>query len=153
MPTAEQMIQQLGIELPAVASALGLYMPALAAGKMVHTSGQLPILSGQLTATGKVPDDVPLSAAQAAARQAALNGLAALRQQIGSLDKVAQIVRLNVFVNSSPGFCDQAQVANGASQLLVEIFGDSGRHTRCAIGVSELPLNAPLELDLVALVK
>jgi enamine deaminase RidA (YjgF/YER057c/UK114 family) len=123
------------------------------AGQVIYTSGQLPTVAGKLTAAGKVPADVSLEAAQAAARQAALNALAAVRSQIGSLDQVQRIVRLNVLVNSSPGFTGQAKVADGASELLLSIFGDAGRHTRCAIGAAELPLNAPVELDLIVEVK
>ena len=99
--------------------------------------------------TGKVPGQVPLEQAQDAARQAVLNALAAVGAEAGSLERVRRVVRLNVFVNSSAGFTDQAKVANGASELLVAVFGDAGRHTRCAIGAAELPLNAPVELDLI----
>jgi len=118
-------------------------------GRLVFTAGQLPSKDGKLIATGKVPTEVPLEQAQAAARQAALNALAAAKSLLGSLDKVARVVRVNVFVNSAEGFSDQPKVANGASELLTEIFGDRGRHTRCAVGAAELPLNAPVELDMV----
>jgi enamine deaminase RidA (YjgF/YER057c/UK114 family) len=109
----------------------------------------LPSKDGKLIATGKVPTEVPLEQAQAAARQAALNALAAAKSLLGSLEEVARVVRVNVFVNSAAGFTDQPKVANGASELLTEIFGDRGRHTRCAVGAAELPLNAPVELDMV----
>ncbi len=153
MPTAEERIQQLAIELPAVAKAVGVYAPAMRIGQFVVTSGQIPTKDGRLTATGKVPGGASLEAAQAAARQAVLNALAAVREQIGSLDEITQIVRLNVFVNSAAGFSDQAAVADGASELLLEVFGEVGRHTRCAVGAAELPLNAPVELDLIVEVR
>jgi enamine deaminase RidA (YjgF/YER057c/UK114 family) len=119
------------------------------AGNLVFTAGQLPGREGKLVATGKVPTDVSLEAAQKAAQVAVLNALAAVVGVAGSLDCVRRIVRLNCFVNSAAGFTDQAKVANGASELLTAIFGEAGKHSRCAIGAAELPLNAPLELDLV----
>lgn len=149
MANVEQKIAALGLELPPCAAPVGSYVPAVRTGKLVFTAGQLPLRGGTLIATGKVPHDVPLDTAQAAARQAALNALAAVRSVAGSLDNVARVVRLNVFVNSTSGFTEQAKVANGASDLLVQVFGDAGRHTRCAIGAAELPLHAPVELDLV----
>ncbi len=147
--TAEQKLQELGLELPAVAAPVGAYVPTVQTGNLVYTSGQLPTKDGKLIVAGKVPAEVSLEQAHAAARQACLNALSAVRAEVGSLDRVNRVVRLNVFVNSSAGFTDQAKVANGASELLVEIFGESGKHTRCAIGVAELPLNAPVELDLI----
>jgi len=153
----EARLKAMGIELPAVPAPVGAYVPAVRAGDLIFTAGQLPMTGGKLLAGGKVPTDVPLEAAQAAARQACLNALAAVRAEVGSLDSVARVVRLNVFVNSAAGFTEQAKVANGASELLAEIFGDAAcgepgraaRHTRCAIGAAELPLNAPVELDMV----
>jgi enamine deaminase RidA (YjgF/YER057c/UK114 family) len=148
--TPEQKLQSLGIELPVCAKPVGAYVPAVRTGNLVLTAGQLPMKDGTLTASGKTPDDVSLQDAQLAARQALLNALSALRAEAGSLDNVSRIVRLNVLVNSSPGFTDQAQVANGASDLLLELFGEAGRHTRTAVGAAELPLNAPVELDITA---
>jgi enamine deaminase RidA (YjgF/YER057c/UK114 family) len=104
---------------------------------------------GELLAAGKVPAEVDIDTAQAAARQAALNALAAVAGEVGSLSAVRRIVRVNVFVNSAAGFTDQAKVANAASDLLAEIFAEAGRHTRCALGAAELPLNSPVELDLI----
>jgi enamine deaminase RidA (YjgF/YER057c/UK114 family) len=125
----------------------------LRTGNRIYTSGQLPTLEGRLLVAGKVPEEVETTKAQAAAAMAVLNALAAieleLTSQDGELDDIQQIIRMNVFVNSSPGFADQATVANGASELLVHAFGSIGRHTRCAIGAAELPLNAPVELDLL----
>lgn len=148
--TPEMKIQQMGLALPEVAKPAGAYIPAVRTGNLIFTAGQLPMRDGKLIAAGKVPSpEVSLQQAQEAARQAVLNALAAVKAQIGSLDNIRQIVRLNVYVNSSAGFTEQAKVANGASELLGEIFGDCGKHTRCAVGVAELPLNATVELDLI----
>ena len=149
--TASEQLQAHGITLSSPPPAVGAYRPAVRTGRLVFTSGQLPFEpNGELAATGKVPHDVSLDAAQAAARRAVINALAALAAEVGDIDRVTRIVRLNVFVNSSPGFTAQADVANGASHLLKDIFGDAGQHTRCAVGVAELPLNSPVELDLIA---
>ena len=145
----EKRLTELGIDLPPAPKPMGSYVPAVRTGRLVFTAGQLPMKDGKLLAEGKVPDPVDLATAQAAARRAALNALAAIKAEIGSLDSVARIVRLNCFVNSAPGFTDQAQVANGASDALTEIFAEAGLHTRCAIGAAELPLNAAVELDLI----
>ncbi len=147
--SASDKLRELGLTLPPAAAPVGAYVPTVRAGGLIFTSGQLPMADRKLTATGKVPTDVSLADAQAAAAQAVLNALAAVAAETGSLDAIARVVRLNVFVNSSPGFTDQAKVANGASDLLLAIFGDAGRHTRCAIGAAELPLDAPVELDLI----
>jgi len=146
--TIQQKLTDLGIDLPTVAAPVGAYVPAVRTGNLICTAGQLPFVDGALTATGKVPGDVSVEAAQVGARVAVLNALAAVNALAGSLDAVTQVVRVNVFVNSSPGFTDQAKVANGASDLIAEIFGEAGRHTRCAIGAAELPLNAPVEIDI-----
>ncbi|MCP4379773.1 MAG: RidA family protein [bacterium] len=148
--TPEQKLQSLGIELPPTAAPVGAYVPVVQTGSLAITSGQLPMKDGSLMARGKVPADVSVPEAQLAARQALLNALSALRSEIGTLENVSRIVRLNVLVSSSPGFTDQAKVANGASDLLLEVFGDIGKHTRTAIGAAELPLNAPVELDITA---
>jgi len=142
-------LTELGIDLPAPPKPVGAYVPTVRTGALIFTAGQLPGKDGTLIATGKVPTDVSLEAAQAGARQAALNALAAVAAEVGSLDAVTRVVRVNCFVNSSPGFTDQAKVANGASNVLKDIFGDAGLHTRCAIGAAELPLNAAVELDLI----
>jgi enamine deaminase RidA (YjgF/YER057c/UK114 family) len=151
--TVADNLRRLGLSLPAAPKPVGAYLPAVRTGNLIFTSGQLPLRDGKLIAAGKVPADVPAPLAYEAARQAALNALAVIHEHAGGLDNVARVVRLNVFVASSPGFTDQAKVANGASELLVDLFGDAGRHTRCAIGAAELPLNAPVELDLVVEVK
>jgi enamine deaminase RidA (YjgF/YER057c/UK114 family) len=147
--TVEAKLKELGIDLPPPAKPLGTYVPAVRAGGLVFTSGQVPLKGENLVATGKVPTEVSLEQAQASARTAVLNALSAVRAEVGTLDAVARIVRMNVFVNSAPGFTGQAAVANGASELLCELFGEAGRHTRCAIGAAELPRNAPVEIDLV----
>jgi len=145
----EERLKELGVALPAAARPVGAYVAAVKAGGMAFTAGQLPLAEGRMAATGKVPGEVSVEGAQAAARQSVLNALAAVRAELGTLDRVRRVVRLNVYVNSSAGFTDQAKVANGASELLVAVFGEAGRHTRCAIGAAELPLNAPVELDLI----
>ena len=146
---AEEKLKEMGLELPAVAPPVGAYVPAVRVGELLFTAGQIPTCAGELIAAGKVPVEVPLELARSAARQACLNALAAIKAEAGSLDAVRRVVRLNVYVNSADDFTDQAKVANAASELLVELFGDAGRHSRCAIGAAELPLNAPVELDLI----
>ena len=157
--TPEEKLQKLGLELPSAPAPVGAYVPAVRTGTLILTAGQIPVRDGELLAAGKVPTDVPPDVAAAAAMQAALNALAAIRQVLGDgetpgeLSRVVRVVRMNVFVNSAPGFTGQAGVANAASELLVGAFGEAGRHTRCAIGAAELPLNAPVELDLVVEVR
>jgi len=151
--TIEARLGELGIVLPPAPAPVGAYVPAVRTGTLVYTSGQIPLRDGHLIAAGKVPTEVSVEAAADAARQAALNALAVLDAEVGGLDNIARIVRVNVFVASAPGFTGQATVANGASELLAAVFGDAGRHTRCASGAAELPLNAPVELDIIAEVK
>ena len=151
--TVRDKLTELGLQLPQTARPAGKYAPPVRAGQLAFTSGQLPIRDGTLLLTGKVPADVPMKDAQQCAAQACLNALAALEGLLGNLDSIEQIVRLNVFVNSSPGFVEQAHVANGASELLNQIFGQAGVHTRCAVGAAELPLHSPVELDLVVQVR
>lgn len=157
--TPEQRLSKFGLDLPAPARPVGAYVPAVRTGDLIFTAGQIPVRDGELLAKGKVPSEVPADVAEAAAIQAALNALAAVKQALGDGDtpgdlaRVTRVVRMNVFVNSSPGFSDQAKIANAASELLVAAFGDAGKHTRCAIGAAELPLNAPVELDLVVEVR
>ena len=157
--TPERRLVELGLELPDAAKPVGAYVPAVRTGNLIFTSGQIPMRKGELLAKGKVPTDVRADIAEAAAIQAALNALAAVKLALGDGDKpgelarVTRIVRMNVFVNSSPGFTDQAKIANAASELLLAAFGEAGRHTRCAIGAAELPLDAPVELDLVVEVR
>lgn len=148
----EARLAELGIQLPDVAPPVAAYVPAVVTGQHVYTSGQLPFTAGALPATGKVGDGhglVPADDAKAYARTAALNALAAVRAEIGSLDRVTRIVKLVGFVASDPSFTGQPGVINGASELLGEIFGDAGRHARSAVGVAVLPLDSPVELELI----
>jgi len=153
--TPEQRLAELGLDLPDAARPVGAYIPAVRTGNLIFTSGQIPMRNGELLAKGKVPTDVRADIAEAAAIQAALNALAAVKLALGDGDKpgelarVTRVVRMNVFINSAPGFTAQAKIANAASELLLAAFGQAGRHTRCAIGAAELPLDAPVELDLV----
>jgi enamine deaminase RidA (YjgF/YER057c/UK114 family) len=148
----EARLAELGIELPEVAAPVAAYVPAVVAGSLVYTSGQLPFVSGALPATGKVGDGhglVPADDAKGYARTAVLNGLAAIRAEIGSLDRITRIVKVVGFVASDPAFTGQPGVINGASEALGEIFGDTGRHARSAVGVAVLPLDSPVEVELV----
>ncbi len=146
-------LNELGLVLPAVAAPVGDYVPAVRSGNLVLTSGQLPTVDGQLIATGKVPDPITIEAAQAAARTAALNAIAAIASVTGNVEHIERIVRLGVFVASCAGFTAQPQVANGASQLMGELFGECGKHARAAVGVFELPLGAAVEIELIAQVR
>ncbi|GJQ26381.1 MAG: LysR family transcriptional regulator [Phycisphaerae bacterium] len=148
--TPSEKLTQLGLTLPPAPQAIGSYLPGIRAGRLIFVSGQLPFLNGQLTATGKVATEVDLEAARAAARQAGLNALAIAADVAGGIDRIGRIVRLAVFVNSAPGFSDQPKVANGASDLMVEIFGEAGRHARAAVGAAALPMNAAVEVELMA---
>jgi enamine deaminase RidA (YjgF/YER057c/UK114 family) len=139
---------ELGIELPEVAKPLACYVPAVRAGDLVYTSGQLPMQAGELAATGKLGADVSPEQGKALARICALNALAAVDSLVG-IDAVTRVVKVVGFVASAPGFNGQPGVVNGASDLLAEVFGDRGSHARSAVGVSELPLDAPVEVELV----
>jgi enamine deaminase RidA (YjgF/YER057c/UK114 family) len=151
--TAEEKLKSMGIALPPAPKPVGAYVAAVRTGNLIFVSGQLPFKDGALMMKGHVAADVPLEYAQACARQAALNALAIVAAEIGGLDKVARIVRLVGHVASSPGFIDQAKVVNGASDLVAEVFGDVGRHSRAAVGPAELPLGAPVELEMIVEVK
>lgn len=147
--TVQQKLEQLGLILTPPPAPVGDYLPAVRAGSLAWTSGQLPLQHGEMVATGVVPTATSLNAARASARVACLNALAALAESVESLDAVRRIVRLTVYVASQPDFHDQAKVANGASELLGELFGEAGKHTRCAVGVAALPLDSPVEVDLL----
>ncbi len=152
MSHSEQ-LASLGLELPPVVTPVGSYVPALRDGNTIYTSGQLPMRDGRLTCLGKVGADVTLEDAAAAAELAALNAIAAVASVAGGIDQIEQIIRLSVFVSSAPGFVDQPKVANGGSDLVGKIFGEAGKHARSAVGVAELPLNAAVELEMIARVK
>lgn len=149
MSTPSERLAALGLALPPVAAPVAAYVPATASGPHVLTSGQLPTVSGELIARGKVGAEVSVETAVEAARIAGLNALAAAASVAGGLDAIARIVKATVFVASTPDFTGQPQVANGASQLFVEIFGDAGQHVRSAVGVPVLPLDAPVEIELI----
>ncbi|WP_413318596.1 RidA family protein [Agrococcus sp. 1P02AA] len=142
-------LTELGIELPAVVPPVASYVPAVSTGGLVFTSGQLPMVDGAMPRTGKVGAEVSAEAAALDARQCALNALAAIDAEIGSLDRITRIVKVVGFVASAEGFQGQPGVVNGASDVLGEIFGDAGVHARSAVGVAELPLGAPVEVELV----
>lgn len=148
-PAPSQRLAELGLTLPPVAVPLAAYIPAIVSAGQVLTSGQLPTVQGALVATGKVGGEVTPEQAAQAARVAVLNALAAAASEAGGIDNIRRIVRLVVYVASVPEFTGQPQVANGASELLGEIFGPLGRHVRSAVGVASLPLDAPVELELV----
>ncbi len=148
MTTVTERLQQLRIELPEVAAPVAAYVPAIRTGNQVWTSGQLPFVDGQLAATGKVGEDVTEEEASRLARAAALNGLAAIDALVG-IDKVTRILKIVGYVASAPGFSAQPAVVNGASNLMGEVFGEAGEHARSAVGVAELPLGAPVEVELI----
>ncbi|WP_409184471.1 RidA family protein [Amycolatopsis sp. VS8301801F10] len=145
-------LAELGIELPGVAAPLAAYVPAVRTGSHVYTSGQLPFVDGTLAATGKVGGEVSPEEAKGHARTATLNALAAVHALVG-IDSVVRIVKVVGFVASAEGFTGQPAVVNGASELLGEIFGDAGVHARSAVGVAELPIASPVEVELIVEVK
>lgn len=152
MSQIEARLAELGIDLPNVVPPVASYIPAIVSGSLVFTSGQLPMVSGALPATGKVGDGhglVPAADAREYARISALNALAAIKSVIGSLDRITQIVKVTGFVSSDPAFTGQPGVINGASDVLSEIFGEIGVHSRSAVGVAVLPLDSPVELELI----
>ena len=148
--SAEDRLKELGIELPPAPQPLASYVPVSVSGGFAFVAGQVPMAEGKPLVTGKLGDDIDVATGAEAARRCALQALAALRSELGSLDRVSRIVRLGVFVASASGFTDQPKVANGASDLLAEVFGESGHHARIAVGVSELPLGAPVEVEVLA---
>ena len=147
--TPEERITELGLTLPQPVQPVAVYVPAVRTGSLVFTSGQLPMVAGVLELTGKVGAEVDAAQAHLLARQCALNALAAIKAEVGELSAVRRVVKVVCFVASAPDFIGQPQVANGASELLVAAFGEAGRHARTAIGVAVLPLDAPVELELV----
>ncbi len=147
--TPEERLADLGLTVPEVPKPVAAYIPALRSGSHVFTSGQLPMRDGQLMLSGKVGGEVSHEEAVECARQCALNALAAVRGEVGELSAVKRIVKVVVFVASTPDFTGQPLVANGVSELLGEVFGEAGRHARSAVGVAVLPLDAPVEVELV----
>ena len=145
----EERLAALGLQLPVVTLPLAAYVPAVRTGQYVYTAGQLPVVGGALLMTGKVGADVGVAEAAALARVCALNALAAVASVSGGLAAVVRVVKVTGFVASTPDFTQQAQVVNGASELLLEVFGEAGRHARSAVGMAVLPLDAPVEVELI----
>lgn len=148
MADIKKRLTELGIELPPTAKPAGAYVPALQYGSLVYTSGQVPVVDGKLRRTGKVGAEVSPEDAYDDARQCAINALAAIDGLVG-LDKVVRVIKVLGFVASDPSFTGQPKVINGASELLVEIFGDAGQHARSAVGVAVLPIDSPVEVELI----
>ena len=148
MATNTERLAELGIELPSVAKPVAAYVPAMRTGNLVFTSGQLPFVDGELTHVGHVGAEVSPEEAKEAARTCALNALAAAAAEVG-LDNIVSVVKVVGFVNSAPGFNGQPGVINGASELLGEIFGEAGQHARSAVGVNQLPLDTPVEVEII----
>jgi enamine deaminase RidA (YjgF/YER057c/UK114 family) len=149
MTRLDDRLAELGIVIPSVSTPAGAYVPAVVTGNLVFTAGQLPFVDGVLPATGKVGAEVDADAAKTYARTCALNALAAAQSVIGSLDRVTRVVKVVGFVASDPSFSGQPGVINGASELLGELFGDAGLHARSAVGVAVLPLDSPVEIELI----
>ncbi|HET6729369.1 MAG TPA: RidA family protein [Jiangellaceae bacterium] len=147
--TPEERLAALGLVVPDVVLPVAAYVPAVRTGSYVYTAGQLPMRDGELMRTGKVGSEVGVDEANECARQCALNALAAVRSQVGDLSAVTRVVKVVGFVASAPGFTAQPQVVNGASELLGQVFGDSGQHARSAVGVAVLPLDAPVEIEMI----
>ena len=148
MGRVESKLAELGLQLPNVVPPLAAYVPAVATGEYVFTSGQLPMVDGKLGMTGKVGAEVTAEEAKALARTCALNAIAAVKSVIGDLDRVEQVVKVVGFVASAADFTGQPGVVNGASELLGEVFGEAGVHARSAVGVAVLPLDAPVEVEI-----
>lgn len=145
----DEKIKELGFELPEVAKPLAAYIPAKQVGNLVMTSGQVPLVKGVINYAGKVGSDLSEEEGQKAAQICALNCLAAIKGVIGNLDKIVEVVKLTAFVASAENFTAQPKVANGASELIGEIFGEAGKHVRSAVGVTSLPLNAAVEIEMI----
>ncbi|HEX5850139.1 MAG TPA: RidA family protein [Rubrobacter sp.] len=149
VPSPETRLRELGIDLPAAPAPAGAYVPATRTGNLVFTAGQLPLEGGELTIRGKVGDTVGVEEAREAARLCATNALAAASTQTGGIAGISRVLKVTGFVASAPGFNAQPQVLNGASEFLGEVFGDAGLHARSAVGVAELPMDAPVEVEVV----
>ncbi|NDL60436.1 RidA family protein [Phytoactinopolyspora mesophila] len=149
----EQKLAQLGLDVPVVAAPVASYVPAVRTGSYIYTSGQLPLRDGDLMRTGKVGAEVSPEEAHECAQQCALNALAAVRAEAGELSAITRVVKVVGFVASAAGFTAQPQVINGASELLGKVFGDAGQHARSAVGVAVLPLDAPVEIEMIVEVR
>jgi enamine deaminase RidA (YjgF/YER057c/UK114 family) len=144
-----QRLEAIGIHLPPPPKPVAAYIPAVRVGSTIYVSGQLPLSDGQLLFTGSVPTEVSVEHAQMAARQCLLNGIAAAGSVSGGIEKLGRLIQINGFVQSEKGFSMHPQVINGASELALELMGDAGKHARIAVGVSSLPLNAPVEISFI----
>ena len=153
MTDPAERLAALGLTLPPVAAPGGAYVPAVRAGQFVYTAGQIPTVDGKVLAVGKVGGEIGVADAAGLARTCALNALAAAAAAAGGLEAIRRIVKVTGFVASAPGFTGQPQVVNGASELLIDVFGEDGRHARSAVGVAELPLGVPVEVELIAEVR
>jgi enamine deaminase RidA (YjgF/YER057c/UK114 family) len=149
MGNFEQRIQELGLTLPPVAAPAGAYLPAIVSGNLVFTAGQIPLVDGKLMATGKIGAELTAEQGKEIAQRCALNAVAAVKSVIGDLDRITRIVKVVGFVASTPDFTAQPTVINGASEFLQEVFGEIGKHARSAVGVAALPLDAPVEIELI----
>jgi enamine deaminase RidA (YjgF/YER057c/UK114 family) len=149
MSKVEQRLGELGFTLPEVAAPAGSYLPAIISGNLVFTAGQIPLIDGKLMATGKLGAEITAEYGAEIAQRCALNALAAVKSVLGDLDRVKQVVKVVGFVSSVPEFSSQPAVINGASEFLQQVFGDAGKHARSAVGVSVLPLDAPVEIELI----
>jgi len=145
----DEKLKELSIVIPTPPSPAGSYIPVVTTGNLAFVSGQIPMKEGKVVFEGKVPDEQSLESAREAAKICIINSLAQLKVNLGSLDRITKFVRISGFVNSNPNFIDQPRVINAASDLLVEIFGDIAKHSRIAVGVTSLPLNSTVEIDMV----
>ncbi len=145
----EQILNSKGIKIPEAPKPLASYIPVTKVGNLVFTAGQIPLKDGALAYEGKVGTDITVEEGMKAALICTINCLSVIKSEIGSLDNIKKIVKVTVFVNSADGFTDQPKVANGASDLLVEVFGDAGKHVRSAVGVNELPIGASVEIEMI----
>ena len=149
MPTPEERLQQIGVDLQSPAVPVAAYVPTVRTGNLLYVSGQVPTVDGTPTHHGHLGDDVDLEAGRAAARTCAINVLSALKAELGELSRVRRVVKVTGFVASTPGFTDAPKVVNAASELFGEVFGDAGRHARAAVGVAALPLGVPVEVEAI----
>lgn len=149
----EKKIKILGYDIPIAPKPLAAYIPATRVGNLIFTAGQLPMIEGKLISEGKLGREVSDEIGIKAAEICALNCLSVIKSEIGNLEKIEQVVKVTVFVNSAEGFTAQPKIANGASEFLVNVFGEAGKHVRSAVGVNELPINAPVEIEMIVKVK
>ena len=149
MPTPEERLQQLGVSLPTPAAPVAAYVPCVRTGSLVYVSGQVPLVDGKPSHLGHLGDDVGVEDGRAAARNCAINVLAALKAELGELSRVRRVVKVTGFVATTPGFTDSPKVINAASELFGDVFGDAGRHARAAVGVAALPLGVPVEVEAI----